>query len=29
MGDITELKKEINEAKPKGDLDMVFKKYCK
>lgn len=27
--DVTELKKEINEAKPKGDLDMVFKKYCK
>jgi hypothetical protein len=27
--DITELKKEINEAKPKGDVDMVFKKYCK
>lgn len=27
--DVTELKKEINEAKPRGDLDMVFKKYCK
>ncbi|KAE9541327.1 hypothetical protein AGLY_004572 [Aphis glycines] len=27
--DIAEIKKEINEAKPKGDLDMVFKKYCK
>lgn len=27
--DITELKKEIDEAKPKGDVDMVFKKYCK
>lgn len=27
--DITELKREINEAKPKGDVDVVFKKYCK
>ncbi|VVC34729.1 Hypothetical protein CINCED_3A007970 [Cinara cedri] len=26
---ITELKNEINVAKPKGDIDMVFKKYCK
>jgi len=27
--DISELKKEINEAKPKGDVDTVFKKYCR
>nr|BAN20856.1 conserved hypothetical protein [Riptortus pedestris] len=27
--DITALKKEINAAKPTGDLDTVFKKYCR
>ncbi|XP_050435570.1 27 kDa hemolymph protein-like [Adelges cooleyi] len=26
---VKELKKEIDEAKPKGDIDLVFKKYCK
>lgn len=25
----TELKTEIEEAKPTGDLDIVFRKYCK
>ncbi|XP_050443838.1 27 kDa hemolymph protein-like [Adelges cooleyi] len=27
--DLKELKKEVEEAKPKGDVDIVFKKYCK
>lgn len=26
--DIKALKEEINAAKPTGDLDIVFKKYC-